>query len=103
MPARKLVPRASSGLPPKKWTAEANVELLITIIKTYNVKVNYEQIAGLLGDVTAEAVKKHYLKLKGGKGGNMQKKLVGKKLEMDWKGESSDDDDWQGKGIKVEG
>jgi len=78
------------------------VDLLLTIIQTYNVKINYAEIAAILGDVTVEAVRKQYIKLKGGSKGRVEKELGGKKIEMDWKEESEDDEVWQGKKIKVE-
>jgi hypothetical protein len=97
MPARK-----PSAFPPKKWTPQANLELLLTIIQTYKVKINYAEIAAILGDVSGEAVKKHYNKLKSGGKGKMEKELSGKKVEMDWREESSDEEDWQTKAMKVE-
>lgn len=78
------------------------MDLLLTIIQTYNVKINYAEIAAKLGDVTPEAVKKQYFKLKGGRKDMVEKELGGKKFHMDWKEESSDDDVWQRKKIKVE-
>jgi len=79
----------------KKWTPQANLELLLTIIQTYKVKINYAEIAGILGDVSAMAVKCHYNKLRGGGKGKTGKDLSGKRFEMDWKEEASDDEDWQ--------
>ena len=48
-------------------------------------------------------VKTQYNKLKGGGKGKMEKDMSGKKLDVDWKEESSDDEDWQRSGMKVEG
>jgi len=90
MPARK-----PTALPHKKWTPQANMELLLTIIQTYKVKINYAEIAAILGDVSGTAVKCQYRKLKCGGKGKMEKDLSGKGFEMDWKEESSDDEDWQ--------
>jgi hypothetical protein len=98
MPARK-----PPAFPPKKWTPQANLEFLLTIIKTYNVKINYAEIAAILGDVSGTAVKTQYNKLRrGGRKGKMGKDLSGKGFEMDGKEESSDDEDWQTMARKAE-
>ena len=97
MPASK-----SSRLPPKKWTPQAKMELLLTVIRTYKVKINYAEIAVILGDVTAGAVKEQYNSLKRGGRRKMELDLSGKKFDMDWKEESDDDDDWKGSGVKAE-
>jgi len=88
----------------KRWTPEANVELLLSIIRTYDVKINYAEIAVILGDVTAEAVKQQYNKLKRTRGGKGKTELdmSGKKFDMNWKNESDDDEDWQTSGVKAE-
>ena len=93
-------PRKPSSFSPKKWTPEANMELLLAIIQTYNVKCNCEQIAEKLGDVTASAVRQQYNKLKSGVNGKLEKSVSGNKIKTDCKEESGDGEHWNG--IKVE-
>jgi hypothetical protein len=98
-----MPPRKPSAFPPKKWTPHANLEFLLTVIKTYNVKINYDEIAAILGDVSGTGLKCQYNKLRrGGRKGKMEKDLSGKRFEMDWKEESSDDEDWQTMARKAE-
>jgi hypothetical protein len=65
MPARK-----PTALRYKKWTAQANLQLLLTIIQTYKVKINYAEIAAILGDVSGTAEKSQHNNLKSGCRGN---------------------------------
>jgi hypothetical protein len=95
--------RKPSALPAKKWTPQANLEFLLAIIKTYNVKINYAEIAAILGNVSAIAVKSQFNKLRReGRKGKTEKDLSGKGFEMDGKEESSDDEDWQTMARKAE-
>jgi len=70
--------RGSSGLPIKKWDAEAREELCRIIIQMYVEKIDYKEVAAKMGDIMAKSVEHRFFKIKGA---TKEKALSGNKVK----------------------
>ena len=78
-----MAPGKSPTKPVKRWTAEADTELLLLLVQMYVKSVDYNEVAARLGDgSTANAIDHRMRRLRGPKkaGG---KKVVKKEEEVD--------------------
>lgn len=62
MPAKQSAAPASP--PKKKWTAEAERDLLLLLVQMYVTKIDYQEVAHRLGGVSAEGLYKHIWRIR---------------------------------------
>lgn len=69
-----MAPGNSPAKPAKRWTAEADTQLLLLLVQMYVKSINYNEVAARLGDgSTANAIEHRMRKLRG------RRKVIGKK------------------------
>jgi hypothetical protein len=62
MPAKQAAVPASPAK--KKWTAEAERDLLLVLVQMYVTKIDYQEVAHRLGGVSVDGLYKHIWRIR---------------------------------------